>query len=112
MICPEIHRQRLVVEFITKRNLYDVEVAEPLMDNFLHDLTAVLGMMMVIDPIIKTVRDGTSAYVMFQESGCQVHSWFQYGFVSVDIYSCKPYMVSDVLDVIEYWFDPIKLEVM
>jgi S-adenosylmethionine decarboxylase len=102
----------LSIEFYTDRNLYDTQIVEPLLENFLYDLTATLGMTMIIDPIIKTVKDGTSACVMFAESGVQVHSWFEHKFVSVDIYSCKPYIVSDVLDAIEYWFDPTKLEIV
>jgi S-adenosylmethionine/arginine decarboxylase-like enzyme len=112
MLAPKLHSQRLIVEFYTNKNLYDSSIVEPLMENFLYDLTATLGMTMIIDPIVKTVNDGTSAYVMFIESGCQVHSWFEYKFVSVDLYSCKPYMVSDVLNVIEYWFDPQEIEII
>lgn len=111
MLCPKIHRQRLIVEFYTKRNLYDAAVVETLFDNFLHDLCGTLGMEAIIDPIIKHVPDGSSAYMMWQESGVQIHSWFEHRFVSIDIYSCKPYLVSDVLDVIEYWFEPEELEV-
>jgi len=112
MLCPKLHRQRLSVEFYTDRNLYDVNVVEPLLENFLYDLTASLGMTIIVEPVIKTVGDGTSAYVMFQESGCHVHSWFEHKFISVDLYSCKPYMVSDVLNVIEYWFEPKSLEIV
>ncbi len=111
MLCPRLHRQRLTVEFLTDKNLYTEEVVTALMENFLHDLTATLGMTMIVEPIVKTVHDGTSAYVMFMESGCHIHSWYALKFVSIDLYSCKPYMVSDVLDVIEYWFEPTELEV-
>ncbi len=106
MLCPRLHRQRLSVEFITNRNLYDVKIVEELFENFLYDLCASLGMTILIDPVVKHVGDGSSAYIMFEESGAHCHSWFEHGFVSVDIFSCKPFMVSTVLDVIEYWFDP------
>lgn len=112
MLCPRLHRQRLTIEFTTLKNLYDEEIVTSLMENFLHDLTATLGMTPIIDPIVKTVNDGTSAYIMFAESGCQIHSWYKLCFVSLDLYSCKPYMVSDVLDVIEYWFDPQEIEIV
>jgi S-adenosylmethionine/arginine decarboxylase-like enzyme len=112
MLCPKIHRQRASIEFYTNKNLYDSDVVELLLENFLYDLTATLGMTIIVEPIVKTVGDGASAYVMFQESGCHVHSWFEHKFVTVDLYSCKPYMVSDVLDVIDYWFEPTKVEIV
>lgn len=111
MLAPNLHRQRLVVEFYTDKNLYDTKTVELLLENFLYDLTAVLDMTIIVEPLIKTVSDGTSAYVMFAESGCSVHSWFEHKFVSVDLYSCRSYYVSDVLNVIDFWFKPTQLEV-
>lgn len=112
MLCPKIHRQRCAIEFITERNLYDHEVVGELFENFLHDLCGSLGMTPFIGPIVEHVYDGTSAYMGWLESGVQIHSWFEHKFVSVDIYSCKPYMMSSVLDVIEYWFEPKEIEIV
>jgi S-adenosylmethionine decarboxylase len=112
MLAPNLYRQRCSIELLTDLNLYNTDVAEELLENFLHDLCGTLGMTIIIDPIVRTVDDGTSAYVMFQESGCSVHSWYEYKFVSVDLYSCKPFMISDVLNVIDYWFDPKEVEIL
>ena len=112
MLCPRLYRQRLTVEFTTEKDLYTPEIIEMLLENFLYDLCGTLGMTILIDPIIRTVEDGTSAYVMFTESGCHIHSWYEHKFISVDIYSCKPFMVSVVLDLIDYYFEPIDLEVV
>ena len=111
MLCPKIHRQRVSIEFHTNKNLYDADYVVSLFDNFLHDLCGTLRMESILDPVTKHVEDGSSSYMMWKESGVQVHSWFAHKFVTVDIYSCKPFLVSDALDVIEYWFDPIILEV-
>lgn len=112
MLAPKIHRQRAAIEFITNRNLYDVAIVTELFEDFLQDLCGALDMTPFIGPIVETVHDGTSAYMGWLESGVQIHSWYEYGFVSVDIYSCKPYMVSTVLDVIDYWFEPKEVEIV
>lgn len=111
MLAPELYRQRCTVEFTTEKNLYDTMIVEELLENFLHDLCGTLGLTIIEGPITKTVEDGTSAYVMFSESGCHIHSWYEYKFVSVDLYSCKPFLVSDVLHVIDFWFEPTQVEV-
>ena len=112
MLAKKLYRQRCAIEFTTEENLYDTKIVEELLENFLHDLCGTLGLTIIEGPIVKTVEDGTSAYVMFTESGCHVHSWYEHRFVSVDLYSCKPFMVSDVLNVIDYWFYPTKVEVL
>ena len=112
MLAPKLYRQRCTIEILTDRNLYDAEIVEAILENFLHDLCGTLGLTIIEGPIVKTEEDGTSAYVMFTESGCHVHSWYEHRFVSVDLYSCKPFMVSDVLDVIEFWFEPKEVEII
>lgn len=112
MLAPKLYRQRCTIEFITEKNLYTPEFVESLLENFLYDLCGTLGLTIIIDPIVKTMEDGTSAYVMFSESGCHLHSWYEHKFVSIDLYSCKPFMVSDVLNVVDYYFEPKEVEVL
>ena len=112
MLAKKLYRQRCTVELLTDCNLYDTKIVEELLENFLHDLCGTLGLTIIEGPIMKTVEDGTSAYVMFTESGCHVHSWYEYKFVSVDLFSCKQFLVSDVLDVVDHWFEPTKVEVL
>jgi S-adenosylmethionine decarboxylase len=112
MLAPKLYRQRCTIELITNNNLYDTSIVEEMLENFLHDLCGTLGLEIIVGPIIRTVEDGTSAYVMFTESGCHIHSWFEHKFISVDLYSCKPFMVSDILDVIEFWFNPEEVEII
>ncbi len=112
MLCPNVNRQRISIEFITEANLYTPAMVEKLMDNFLHDLCGSLGMTMLLAPIMKTTDDGISAYAMLLEAIVQIHSWYQHKFVTVDIYSFKSFMVSDVLYCIDFWFEPILIEVL
>jgi len=111
LLAPQIHRQRLVVELITDEILSNFEYAESLITRFLYDLCDSLGMKVLLDPIVKHVPDGTSAVMMWLESGVQVHTWWKYKFVSIDIYSCKQFMISDALEVIGKWFSPKAIEV-
>lgn len=112
MLCPRIHRQRLSVEFLTSRNLYEKKAVETLLENFLHDLCGSLRMTPLMGPFIGHAHDGTSAYMGWMDSGVHVHSWFGDQLVTVDVYSCKPYMVSDVLNCIDFWFEPKELDII
>ena len=112
MLAPQIYRQRCAIEFTTERNLYDHIIVTELFENFLADLCATLGMTVFIGPITEHVHDGTSIYVGWLESGVQIHSWFEHKFVSIDLYSCRPFMLSDVLNCIDYWFEPKEVEIL
>ncbi len=112
MLAPSIHRQRVSIEFISEKNLYDRQYVEELIENFLYDLCGTLRMTMLVKPVVVHCDDGSSAYVMWEESGAHLHSWYKEKFTSVDIYSCRPFMVSDALDSIEFWFNPTKVEVI
>ena len=112
MLAPGLYRQRCGVELITNRELQDRDIIGSMLRDFLYDLCGTLEMTPFIPPIIEHVYDGTSAYMGWLESGCQVHTWFGHRFVSVDLYSCKRYSLSTVIDIIKEHFDPIELEVV
>jgi S-adenosylmethionine/arginine decarboxylase-like enzyme len=112
MLCPEIYRQRCVVELISKTDLNNFEVTYEMLENFLYDLSGSMGMHIFIGPIIKNTETGPSAIMAWEESGVQVHVWPKYRFIMVEVSSCVPYLVSTVLDSIDQWFDPEKLEVL
>lgn len=111
-ICSEILRQRFIVEFTTNKNLYTSDIVESLIKNFLMELSKELHMTPIMGPYIKTVHDGTSGYLMWQESGCQVHAWYQYKFCSVDIYTCKEFDRTKALEIIYKYFDPDQVAII
>jgi S-adenosylmethionine/arginine decarboxylase-like enzyme len=118
VLCADLIRQRCVVEFLTELPMNDFDFMEKYLKKFLKHLSKTLGMKIFMGPVVgndrneETGENGPSALVGWTTSGCQVHSWPFRKFVSVDIYSCKPFIVSDVLDVVSLWFNPTQMEVL
>jgi S-adenosylmethionine decarboxylase len=45
-----------------------------------------------------------NAFVAWTESGCQVYAWKSVKFVTVDVYSCKPYDAEKVVAFTREYF--------
>jgi S-adenosylmethionine decarboxylase len=118
LICPNLHRQRCAIEFLTALNLDNFDYAKEVLENFLYDLSGSLGMTIFMGPFVGNDEDeatgetGPSAFIGWTTSGCQVHVWPRSKFISIDVYSCKPYSVSTILDSIDQWLQPTQLEVL
>jgi S-adenosylmethionine decarboxylase len=90
---PDIHRQRLVVEGIYKR-----AISESTLCNFLTGLSEMLGMHILFGPLVMKLAEkrdvkyrGYEAVLVWAESGCQLYTWEDNEFFSLDVYSCKPF---------------------
>lgn len=55
-------------------------------------------------------RAGLSGWVPIIESGIQIHTSASKRFVSIDVYSCRPYDRHEVEAYIRSWFTPTRLE--
>lgn len=110
MLCPTIHRQRLIIELISEIDLADYPTMETALTSFLGELCQVLNMTPFMGPYVKHVPDGSSAFMGWMESGVQVHTWHREKLVSVDIYSCKPYSAFKAWEVVAKWLKPNKWE--
>jgi S-adenosylmethionine/arginine decarboxylase-like enzyme len=114
MLCPDLVRQRCVIEFFTNLEMNDFSFMENYLTLFLKELSVGLEMKIFIGPIIgndkniETKESGPSAFVGWTTSGCQIHSWPFRKFVSVDIYSCKIFSIEKVINIIERYFGPTK----
>jgi S-adenosylmethionine decarboxylase len=49
-------------------------------------------------------KPGYSGWVPIIESGIQIHTSAHKGFISIDVYSCKPFDPQDVIDFTRNWF--------
>ena len=92
-LCPEIYRQRLVIE-----GFYTVEMTEESIKLFMVELSALLGMHIVYGPIVMQEAEklnpkhaGFEAQLVWAESGVNLYTWKTYGFLTLDIYSCKQF---------------------
>ena len=80
---------------------------------FLDKITLHLGMRKQTQPyIFKTCettfpgKPGYSGWIPIIESGIQIHTSANNQFISIDIYSCRPFETSEVISFIEKWFKP------
>lgn len=112
-----IVRQRLIVEGYGCRENVSVEDVY----NFMIHITRVLQMRILVPPVvvrvpvenpvegIATLDTGVSGTLIWLESGLHVHEWRQYGFVAVDLFSCKLFKVSCAEKAFKEWFDPERI---
>jgi S-adenosylmethionine decarboxylase len=55
-------------------------------------------------------RPGYSGWVPIIESGIQIHTSAYNRFISVDIYSCRPFDEDDVVAFVKRWFEPENID--
>jgi len=51
-------------------------------------------------------KPGYSGWVPIIESGIQIHTSSNNRFISIDVYSCKPFDEANVVDFVQTWFQP------
>lgn len=51
---------------------------------------------------------GITATMVWLESGVQLHTWPEYSFMTIDIYSCKDFNTDDVDEVLKSFFKPVE----
>jgi S-adenosylmethionine decarboxylase len=97
--CPDILRQRLIVE-----GLYGVaEIDDATVRELLAGLSAHLGMTPIADTLVfspDTVSDlhhGIGGYQAWAESGCAFYTWRDRRLFTLDIYSCRGFDVENCL---------------
>jgi len=102
-LAPSIYRQRLVVEGICSKIIVESAVGQ-----YLRELSAVTGMKRLMDPIThRSDRYGWAGWVHWENSGAHLYTWdTPMLFFSVDIYTCAPFVVSDVIEFTAAFFDP------
>jgi S-adenosylmethionine decarboxylase len=94
-LAPEIFRQRLVVEGVP-----EAPVCDRAIHSYLLGLSDVCAMKVLIDPVThRSERYGWAGWIHWEASGVHVYAWESpILFFSVDIYTCKPFDQSAVVD--------------
>jgi S-adenosylmethionine/arginine decarboxylase-like enzyme len=97
-LAPPIVRRRLVVECIHKNNFNEQKIYD-----YMVELSNIMNMTIVTRPVTNYVDEyGYSAYMSWKESGMHVYTWNETSerpnFMSIDIYTCKNFEISDVIN--------------
>jgi|SRR3989344_376512 len=108
-----IYRQRLIMEA-----RYSVKVTKDIVRSYLLDLAKELDMTLHLpEPIItsatgksKPIHDGYEGVIFWVESGAVIYVWERVNFLTVDIYSCKPFDNPKAIDFTVKYFGITKIE--
>jgi S-adenosylmethionine decarboxylase len=101
-LAPMIHRQRLVVEATMPRPIDDGMIR-----GYLTELGSLIDMTVLAEPTThRSERYGWAGWVHWETSGAHLYAWEQpLLFLSVDLYSCKPFDPLDVVRLTETFFN-------
>lgn len=110
---PNIYRQRLIIEAH-----YSINVDGEMIRKYLLLLSGELGMHVYIsEPIIhsatghgKPIHDGYEGVIFWVESGAVIYVWEKFKFLTVEIYSCKPFDNEGALQFTKNFFKVIEAE--
>ena len=110
---PRITRQRVIIEAH-----YSVKINPQVLRDFLTRLAMHLGMKMYIpSPLVFSatghgdpIHHGYEALVVWVESGASVYVWEKLNFLTVDIYTCKPFDTLKSIDFTRDFFKTTEIE--
>ncbi|MCW8943346.1 MAG: S-adenosylmethionine decarboxylase [Sedimenticola sp.] len=98
-LCPEIFRQRAIIE-----GLYGInEIDEQTVTQVLQVMTATLGMTPIAELLIfspdqvSKLHHGIGGFQAWAESGCSLYTWREQKLFTLELYSCKPFHVDDCI---------------
>lgn len=110
-LCPEILRQRLVIE-----GLYGIEnIDEQLVTGLLDGLTQRLCMTPIADTLlfspddVSALHHGIGGFQAWAESGCSLYTWRESHLFTLDVYSCKRFAAAECIAVTEALLRPSRL---
>jgi hypothetical protein len=94
-LAPMHYRQRLVIEGTCDDSITDRDIKQ-----YLSELSEILGMHTLIDPVThKSEKYGWAGWIHWETSGCHFYAWDSpYSFFSVDIYTCKKFSIDIAVD--------------
>lgn len=101
-LAPEILRQRLVVEGVPDCSISDVEIR-----TYLARLAEVTDMIPLMEPVTHSSPTyGWAGWTHWETSGAHFYAWDQPKlFFSVDIYTCKAFDASQVVEFTRDFFN-------
>lgn len=110
-LCPEIARQRLVIE-----GKYAAKLSPANIRTFFKKLSEDLGMTIIYGPIIKDVaggynmkHKGIECVLIWAESGASLYVWEKFGFFTLDIYTCRAFDPKKAIASAKEFFDTKEL---
>jgi S-adenosylmethionine decarboxylase len=111
-ICPDILRQRLVVE-----GIHGIpQIDERSVRQILAGLTHRLGMTPISETLVfspdkvSRLHHGVGGFQAWAESGCSLYTWRDSRLFTLDVYSCKRFEAQACIDYIGRTLQPVELD--
>lgn len=111
-ICPDILRQRLVVE-----GIHGIpQIDERSVREILAGLTRRLGMTPISETLVfspdsvSRLHHGVGGFQAWAESGCSLYTWRDSRLFTLDIYSCKAFDPAQCLAYVTDVLQPTELD--
>jgi S-adenosylmethionine decarboxylase len=111
-LAPDIVRQRLLIE-----GLYSREVDQPVVESYLIDVAAHLGLRTYGRPIVhapggagKDENQGFDAFIPLIDSGISLYVWSQKRFFATVLFTCKSFDLNAALRFTRTFFAASELE--
>lgn len=112
LIAPEVMRQRLLIDFTTKRNL-----TKEFVEQFLKDIVAELKLTSYGGPMVyetgdtgKPINRGYDGFIALVDSGISISTWKDSGLVSLYVHTCKEFSEGQTINFVKKYFDPVDIE--
>jgi S-adenosylmethionine decarboxylase len=111
-ICPDILRQRLIIEGIFGLT----EIDTPAVQRILGGLTRHLGMTPIADTLVfspdavSRLHHGVGGFQAWAESGCSLYTWRERRLFTLDVYSCKGFEPRRCVRYVEQVLQPTELD--
>ena len=106
-LAPGIVRQRLVIEGIPSEAISAQDIKD-----YLSRLSDEIGMITLIEPVThRSDTYGEAGWIHLETSGAHFYAWEQpLLFFSVDIYTCKSFVVQDAISFTQKYFKASQVE--
>ena len=110
MIKPD-HKQLIINARINK---FPSEDEEGIVTNFMESLVEDIGMKVAKGPMSSWVADignvGWTSAILLKTSHASLHIWNEWGILQADLYSCKEFDTSIVINKIKNTFDATSMK--
>ncbi len=100
-LAPEIYRQRLVVEGLCTAPIDAIAIS-----SYLTALSDTIDMVTLTEPVThRSPLYGWAGWIHWETSGAHFYAWDTPRlFFSVDVYACKPFSPTAVVDLSRHFF--------
>lgn len=111
---PRICRQRIVIEARYSKN---VRISEKKIAKFLVKFAKELEMTRITEPFLFSpnklnhpIHHGIAGFTAWATSGCAVYTWDNYHFLTVETYTCKPFLIEKAVEFVKKFFKCTEIE--